>query len=136
MIAFDRPTWIRSLNKKSTFFLTGQFFWHYLVNNPGCEAQDVANLTADQQARAGVDSCLIGALDLPSTVRTGVSSEGKPAFRDKIRDWESIFTLAAFTFYRGGSIVPVVGLAVDPVNQFEHGAVLDGRLRRARRPRA
>ncbi|MFN8543550.1 MAG: DUF1302 family protein [Candidatus Binatia bacterium] len=26
MIGFDRPTWIRALNKKSTFFLTGQFF--------------------------------------------------------------------------------------------------------------
>src|SRR5213596_3527093 len=43
MIAFDRPTWIKRLNKKSTVFLTGQFFWHYLVNNPGCEASLVAN---------------------------------------------------------------------------------------------
>ena len=32
MIAFDRPTWIRLLNRKSTFFLTGQFFWHWLIN--------------------------------------------------------------------------------------------------------
>jgi hypothetical protein len=40
------------------------------------------------------------------------------SFRDKIRDWETIFTLAAFTFYRGGSVVPVLGIAVDPVNQF------------------
>ena len=40
------------------------------------------------------------------------------SFRDKIRDWESIFTLAAFSFYRGGSIVPMLGLAVDPVNQW------------------
>jgi hypothetical protein len=118
MIAFDRPTWIRWLNKKSTVFLTGQFFWHHLVNNPGCRAQDFANLTPDEKAASGVKSCLVGALDLPSTVRTGVASEGKPAFRDKIRDWEALFTLAAFTFYRGGSIVPVVGMAVDPVNQF------------------
>src|SRR5262249_8960159 len=36
MIAFDRPTWMRFLNKKSTVFLTGQFFWHYLVGNPSC----------------------------------------------------------------------------------------------------
>ena len=40
------------------------------------------------------------------------------SFRDKIRDWESIFTLAAFSFYRGGSIVPTLGMAVDPVNQW------------------
>ena len=25
MVAFDRPTWIQTLNRKSTFFLTGQF---------------------------------------------------------------------------------------------------------------
>src|SRR6266436_7441545 len=29
MLAFDRPTWIKSLNKKSTVFPTGQFFFHY-----------------------------------------------------------------------------------------------------------
>src|SRR5207249_1357131 len=44
MIAFDRPTWIKPVNKKSTVFITGQFFWHYLVNNPSCHAQTVANL--------------------------------------------------------------------------------------------
>ena len=32
MVAFDRPTWIRLLNRKSTFFLTGQFFWHWLID--------------------------------------------------------------------------------------------------------
>ena len=33
MMAFDRPTWIKWLNKKSTWFLTGQFFWHHLLDN-------------------------------------------------------------------------------------------------------
>ena len=117
MIAFDRPTWIKTLNKKSTVFLTGQLFWHYLVNNPSCEAQTVA---AQKQAggAADVKSCLVGGLDLPSRVRQNADPATNPAFRDKIRDWESIFTLAAFTFYRGGSIVPVVGMAVDWVNQW------------------
>src|SRR5262245_43731371 len=40
MIAFDRPTWIKWLNKKSTWFLTGQFFWHHLLNQKECAAQD------------------------------------------------------------------------------------------------
>jgi hypothetical protein len=114
MIAFDRPTWIKSLNKKSTIFLTGQFFWHYMVNNPGCDAAVVQTSSRAKQ-RAG--SCLVGGLDLPSTIRNGRSPE-TATFRDKIRDWETIFTAAAFTFYRGGSIVPVVGMAVDPSNQF------------------
>jgi hypothetical protein len=34
MIAFDRPTWIRFINPKSTVFLTGQFFWTYVYDNP------------------------------------------------------------------------------------------------------
>ena len=121
MIAFDRPTWIRWLNKKSTWFLTGQFFWHYLVNNPDCRVQlgnltlegqqTIAQLAPDNRRKAG--SCLVGGLDLPSSARTAEFS-----FRDKIRDWETLFTFAAFSFYRGGSIVPVLGIAVDPVNQF------------------
>jgi len=32
MLAFDRPTWIRWLNKKTTFFLSGQMFWHYIID--------------------------------------------------------------------------------------------------------
>jgi len=39
MLGFDRPTWIRSLNKKTTFFFTGQLFWHHVVNNPSCEPE-------------------------------------------------------------------------------------------------
>ena len=115
MIAFDRPTWIKTLNKKSTIFLTGQFFWHYLVDNPTCDAQAVANMSAAGKARVG--SCLTGSLDLPSLARLG-NTPTSPAFRDKIRTWETLFTLAAFTFYRGGSIVPVAGIAVEPSNQW------------------
>jgi hypothetical protein len=119
MIAFDRPTWIRSLNKKSTIFLTGQFFWHYLVNNPSCRgpqgvergAQEIANFNAEGRTRSS--SCLTGGLDLPSGIRSASES-----FRDKIRDWETLFTFAAFTFYRGGSIIPTLGVAVDPTNQW------------------
>jgi len=113
MAAFDRPTWIKRLNKKSTVFLTGQFFWHYLVNNPSCQAQAFAQI--DPAKRVG-QSCLVGGLDLPDAGLGGRNQ--KVAFRDKIRDWETLFTLAGFTFYRGGSIIPVLGIAVDPVNQF------------------
>jgi hypothetical protein len=111
MIAFDRPTWIRSINKKTTVFLTGQFFWHYLPNNPSCNAQTQAQLTPAQRAAGG--SCLVGAFDLPSVVRTTSHS-----FRDKVRDLEAIATFAAFTFYRGGSIVPTVGMTLDPINHY------------------
>jgi hypothetical protein len=111
MLGFDRPTWIRSLNRTSTFLLTGQFFWHYLVNNPGCEGQAVANLPPQKRRDAG--SCLVGGLDLPSRERPP-----NVAFRDKIRDWEALGSFAMTGFFRGGSVVPTLGLVVDPVNQF------------------
>ena len=125
MVGFDRPTWMRFLNKRSTIFLSGQFFWHYLTNDNQCPVtvnghrtyggQIVANLTADQRKKyhQNVGECLVGGLDLPSGERGG-----PVAFRDKIRTWESLFTFAAFTFYKGGSVVPTLGLAVDPVNQW------------------
>jgi len=116
MIGIDRPTWIRMLNKRSTVFLSGQFFWHHLLNNPKCRAQDQAQLGPDARERAG--SCLVGGLDLPSTARPAAV-----AFRDKIRDWEAIFSLAAFTFYRGGSILPSVAIVADPVNQWSMAAI-------------
>jgi hypothetical protein len=115
MVGFDRPTWIKTLNKKSTIFFSGQFFWHYLVNDPGCQPQNVANMSSAEKRRVG--ECIVGGFDLPSVPRLG-NSPGEPAYRDKVREWESLFSLAAFTFYRGGSIVPVTGIAVDWVNQF------------------
>jgi hypothetical protein len=29
-VGFDRPTWIRPLNRRTTFFLTAQLFWQYI----------------------------------------------------------------------------------------------------------
>jgi hypothetical protein len=116
MIGFDRQTWIRWINKKTTVFLTGQFFWHHILGNPDCMASTTANEKPWRR-----HSCLIGGLDLPSTARLGTAAAtqaGSPSYRDKIRDWEALITFAAFTFYKGGSVVPTIGLALDPVNQF------------------
>jgi hypothetical protein len=115
MLAFDRPTWIRFLNKKNTFFITGQFVWHHVIENPDCEPQTVARAGDRFKQRTG--SCLVGPLDLPSATRNGLS-DAAPAYRDKIRDWEVLFSIAALTFYRGGSIAPLVAVAVDPANDF------------------
>jgi hypothetical protein len=85
MVGFDRPTWIRFLNRNSTFFLSGQFFWHWLIDR---------------------EPTFVGNID-PQT----------PS-RDHVREWESIFTLLLTTFYGGGSIVPTVSYALDPVNSY------------------
>ena len=114
MIAFDRPTWIRWLNKKSTFFLTGQFFWHYLLEQSrAAPAGRSRNLSAGGSRTPG-GSCLVGGLDLPSTRSRLATCRSATRSATGSR----LFTLAAFTFYRGGSIVPTLGIAVDPVNQW------------------
>src|SRR5262249_24935090 len=33
MVGFNRPTWIRLLTPKATWFLTAQFFWNYYPGN-------------------------------------------------------------------------------------------------------
>jgi len=96
LFAFDRPTWIRFLNKKSTFFLTGQFFWNYMIQK--------ANST-------------IGALDLPTITRP-LNQDPPIAYRDDIRRWEALITFAAIGFYKGGSVVPAFLYILDPVNSF------------------
>ena len=101
MVAFDRPTWIRLLNRKSTFLILGQFFWHYLIDNP--------DLSPAQN----------------SGFRGQFSSSGfglppfspRPVY-DHVRDWELLTTLAATTFYQGGKIVPLFVYVLDPVNKF------------------
>ena len=85
MLGFDRPTWIRTLNRTSTFFLSGQFFWHYLIDR---------------------ENTFVGNVD-PSTPSN-----------DKVRRWETIATALLTTFYSGGTIVPTLSYALDPVNSY------------------
>ena len=54
MLAFDRPTWIKWLNKKTTFFVTGQFFWHYIIDHERrrCAIDDQPRFLADADGKA------------------------------------------------------------------------------------
>ena len=126
MLAFDRPTWIRSLNKKTTFFITGQFFWHYIIDHERrrCAIDDnpANGYTADPLAEncgddttlllAGENSGLVGPLDFPKLD----APAGKG--RDSIHQWELLTTLAVLGFYRGGSVVPALIYILDPVNHY------------------
>lgn len=120
-IAFDRPTWIRFLNRRSTFLLLGQFFWHYLLDNPtpGCnDPSEGLPCTTSGQGRG-----LRGALSASQTSTLALLASrgvaGTPrAFFDRVRTWELLTTLAATTFYRGGSVVPLLVYVLDPVNSF------------------
>jgi hypothetical protein len=85
MVAFDRPTWIRPLNRISTVFISGQFFWHYLIDR---------------------EPTFVGNVD-PRT----------PS-HDKVREWETVATLVATTFYSGGKLIPFVSYGIDPTNTY------------------
>jgi hypothetical protein len=139
MIGFDRPTWIRFLNDKATWFITGQVFWSYLPGNvsylrgnsgadnspyftpvaggpiPGSNSQGVGTWQSGPYGglmeRIQAGSCLAGAN------RNAVQCLGKsPDLGDAIHRWEHLVTLAATSFYRSGTIVPFIADAWDPVN--------------------
>ena len=101
LFAFDRPTWIRPLNKKTTFFVTGQFFWTYMV----------------QKAKS-----TIGILDNPTVTRP-LNQHPPVAYRDDIHRWEALFSLAVLGFYRGGSLAPAIVYLLDPINDYSQEAV-------------
>jgi hypothetical protein len=101
LIAFDRPTWIRPLNKKTTFFLTGQFFYTYIPNK---------------------NKTVVGGLDLPTTTRP-VGQVPAVAYRDTVHDWEALTTFAILGFYKGGSLVPSMVYLLDPVNSYSQEVV-------------
>jgi hypothetical protein len=136
MLAFDRPTWIKWLNKKTTFFLSGQFFWHYIINHErrrcsigdqprtlsnGDPNPDFIGYTSSPTENCGSDTefllegeqtGLVGGLDLPKLD----APTGKG--RDTIHQWEMLMTFAAIGFYKGGTLVPAFIYLMDPVNSY------------------
>ncbi len=108
MLAFDRPLTVDAVNDVAVF-VTAQWFVHHLMHNA---------------------SALAGPLDLPTVGARGrpycgsapgepcVDPRGNGSFRDDVRSWESLVTVAAFTSYRAGTVLPVAGIVVDPVNSW------------------
>ena len=107
MLAFDRPTWIRALNKKTTFFITGQWFLHHIMHNEDTLTTALDLPTAGARSRAFCGAPKNQPCNDPN---------GNGNFRDDVRSWESLLTFAIFTFYKGGSVVPLLGFIYDPVN--------------------
>ena len=134
MLGFDRPTWIRFLNDKSTWLLSGQFFWSYIPGNvsllrgvasgaaqtpyftpqsgPGSKSLGVGTWQTGPYAgameRVQAGSCLPGAICL--------GSHTPDPSGDLFRRWEHLITFAANSFYRGGTVVPFIASAWDPIN--------------------
>jgi hypothetical protein len=118
MVGFDRPTWIRWLNSKATWFISGQFFWNYVSGK----------FVDDLRGSSGAgDSPYFGPIGVwkTSTISSTASFPGNAERQqdgavigngDQIRRWEHLVTLAATSFYRGGTVVPFIADAWDPVD--------------------
>ena len=99
MIGVDRPTWIRPINRTATWLLLGQMFWHHIIDNP----------TFIPDVQKG----FVGPSGPPLAP---LAPNGKPL--DEVRDWELLFSLAATSFYAGGTFVPQISYVLDPLNSF------------------
>jgi hypothetical protein len=123
MIAFDRPTWIRLLNRNSTFLILGQFFWHYLLDNPNILCVDRSEsppCTKSGQAKGFRGQFSTSGMTSGTAERNFTAG---PAYIDKVRDWEMLVTLAATTFYSGGKVVPFFVYVLDPMNSYNMEAI-------------
>lgn len=107
MLAFDRPLTASFVNDEGALFLTAQWFVHHIIHNKDSLTGPLDLPTAGARARPFCGS----ARDRPCP-----DPDGNGSFRDDVRSWESLITVAAFTNYRGGSVLPVVGAVLDPIN--------------------
>jgi hypothetical protein len=127
MLGFDRPTWIKFLNPRTTWFITGQFFWSY-VNGSWSKLRGGTVSAGDTPYFSPAPSSSLG-----QVLKNGVGQWNNGQFAgaieriqnsgvvdgnaDNIRQWEILTTIAATSFYWGGTFVPFAAIAIDPVNR-------------------
>jgi hypothetical protein len=119
MFGFDRPTWIRILNPRATWFLTAQFFWTYVTG--GHVDQLIGNTNAGDAPYYGpVGRWVTGPYaGLVERAQYGDCTKGVGpgcGNGDNWHRWEHLITFAGTSFYRSGTLVPFYAFAWDPVN--------------------
>lgn len=130
MIGFDRPTWIKWLNPRTTWFITGQFFWSYINGQHSNLRGSI--LSAGEEpyfSPSGQNPVIVpehvrqtGRVQWANGIYAGQNERTQDATflggtADTFYQWELLTTLAATSFYAGGTIVPFIAVAIDPVNR-------------------
>lgn len=85
MVGFDRPTWITFLNPRATWLFTAQLFMNWIPNHKNSMVQ------------------------LPNSSLIPGLFRDEPSV-DEVKELEMLSTFIATTFYRGGSVVPVLAI--------------------------
>ncbi|HSP99526.1 MAG TPA: DUF1302 family protein [Candidatus Dormibacteraeota bacterium] len=130
MIGFDRPTWIKWLNPRTTWFITGQFFWSYVGNYSSKLRGSVLSASEEPYfSPTGQNPIVVsqsvrdtGRVQWANGIYAGQNERTQDATfaggtADNFYEWEMLTTLAATSFYAGGTIVPFIAIAIDPVNR-------------------
>lgn len=130
MLGFDRPTWIKWLNPRTTWFITGQFFWSYINGQHSdlrgsllSAAEEPYFSPTGQNPNVVSDSVRkTGRVQWANGIYAGQNERTQDATflggtADTFYQWELLATLAATSFYAGGTIVPFFAVAIDPVNR-------------------
>jgi Protein of unknown function (DUF1302) len=150
MVGFDRPTWIKFLNPRTTWFLTGQLFWSYVNGSHSnlrggiLTASDIPyykppegnpnffwNANTTNGFGQWYNGPYAGQIERTQTACVGdpKTAPGSPCApgtgvantlhgnADKFLQWEMLMTVAATSFYLGGTVVPFFAVAIDPMNR-------------------
>jgi hypothetical protein len=101
-VNFDRPTWMKFLNPRATVLIIGQLNYSIIVDHDDLK-RGPSPFVQDQGAEIYLDgdvglpnSCLI-----PNQFRDDCDI-------DELKQFEALSLLVATTFYKGGSVAPIL----------------------------
>ena len=107
-VNFDRPTWIRFLNRRSTWLVIGQLNFNWIRHHEKIRPTGTVN-------PATMEPELDGDVGLPNATLIPELVDG-PTRLDRLKELELLSIFAATTFYRGGTLAPLVAWIPDWAN--------------------
>lgn len=106
-VSFDRPTWIRFLNPRSTWLIVGQLNFNWIRNHGALRQIGTIPGTVVPNVDGDVGAPSVALIP-------GQFDEGNRI--DEMKELELLSLLVASTFYRGGSFVPAIAIISDWAN--------------------
>jgi hypothetical protein len=102
MVGFDRPTWIHFLNPRATVLISAQLFTNWIPNHKD------SLVGVPNSALIGCQFRDEGSRQVGNVLGGGTFCAGGTT--DRIKEVEMLSTLIFTTFYKGGSVVPILAI--------------------------